>query len=264
LAVQLRNTLGAPAAAVVPAAAGAPKVILSCTDKEDPTSVALLTVDSADGLVWQLGDDKVTTTLVSANKSPDSPGYDLHTSSGHFLHLALQLDGNKIDLSMGGLDVECDAAAANVDTATLDALVQATAASQAKQQPFATCQVGDASNPTTGASSITVRPALTGAGAILEGNDGADGDESFVILASSLSSDASGVTYKGDGGMTVFAAGQHVTHVATLATSGAAGAGTLSWSFDGEADAPADPVKSTSCTVTGDAIAKGLIQPAGQ
>jgi hypothetical protein len=227
-------------------------VLVDCVDKTDPTAKALLTIDSSFKFSWTLVHDTVTGTLYELDKEQDGQ-YLMHGSDGHFV--AFDPETNFVD--MGGLDVECDTSTAKIDTAAFDRYVAITATSQAKQEPFATCQL-DISGGTSTPSSWTVRPSLDGSGAIIEGDH--VGDEFVALLVTSIDSGSGGATaYKGLGSTIEFAAGQHVTTFTTLTgTPGSDGTTTFSWDRIGEDGQPA-PLPSNSCKVTGADIAKSLL-----
>jgi hypothetical protein len=196
----------------------------------------------------QIASSTFTTTLVSATR-PAASDYAFRTSAGDFISLSV----DAMVLSRSGLFVECDRATTKLDRASIDALVTATDASIAKETDFATCiRVGQ---PELGR--FTVRPALAGPGAIFEGDSG--DDTAVVLLARELSESDSGgsVDYKGEGGDTIFAAGQHTTTFTVLSTRTQDGSTSLAWDLGGE---PA-PALATQCAIQGAAAAKAFIHP---
>jgi hypothetical protein len=238
-----------------PASAGlselpAPTVLLECTDVVDPTSSALLTVDASYQLTWRIGlatnpTQKSTLIGVEHSTTDGIESYDLQDTLGFYLDLNVP----NLVIAMSTLDVQCDPATATIDWSALDHLVAATTASRVRQRTYATCRSGDVS------ATFTVRPSLGGSGALIEGND-ADGD-AVALLATSVRKDLGTVTYTGQGALTVFGVGQHVSSFTTIFSQTTASDTTLGWdgTFSGE------PVTLTNgvCDVSGDAFASGLI-----
>jgi hypothetical protein len=237
----------APSTAAPPASAAT--VLLDCKDMEESTSGAHLTVDSAFNFSWDIGETNnshaVTGTLVSVmGPTTDNPSYNLQATDGHII----TLDATDLIISMSGLDAQCDPTTAKFDKAALDNLVQLTAASMAKQQPFATCQLDDG-DTSHAPKNWTVRPALGGPGALIEGDFG---DESFVLFTTSIASSAPGVTvYSGAGGTLMFAAGQHTSDFKKL--TGTAGNGSTTFTWDA-----GEQIPTNTCRVTGLDYAKSL------
>jgi hypothetical protein len=228
-------------------------VLLDCIDNSDVTRTAHLTVDSAFAYTWKIGEGSVSGSLVSVDPpSNDLNEYILHGTDGFFV----TLDPTTLTVFESGVDLECDPASAKLDKAALDNLVQLTAASRARQQTFATCQISQGGG-SMAPSTWTVRPALGGPGALIEGEAA---DANFALMTSTISSGADGkTTYKGTGGSVVVAAGQHTTPFTTLTGTPGSTAGTTVFSWDADDGAPEQALPTNTCTVTGLDFAKTLL-----
>ena len=236
--------------------AGSPATTLvSCTDTDDATTTASLTVDSSFRFGWKIGDMRpavATLTDVTKTVRDDFTYYTFHLASGEFISLDIGNTGTGIAFS--GLSALC-APKTPVREDALEPLLAATASSVAKKQTFATCTFHGDGAEVPQADTFTVRPSLDGHGAVFEQSSNEDSDQSFVLLAHKLITTGAGQStrsvYEGQGGVAVFGAGQHVSSVSQLSVTGSSPS-TIQWNWQ-------EPLPASECNVTGGAYAKSLL-----
>jgi hypothetical protein len=227
--------------------------LVSCTDTDDPTMKALVTVDSSDRFSWQIGEMKPeVSTLADVAKTVQdgTTSYTFHLASGRFVSISMSKDHTSVSFS--GLYAMCPAQTAVLESA-IAPLLAATAASEAQKQTFATCQFHGEGASVPEQDTFTVRPSLDGHGAVFEEASNEDSDQTFVLLARHVQAvgNPRGSMYKGEGGVAVFAAGQHVSPVTELTVTGSSPA-SIQWDWQ-------EKLPSNECQVTGAAYASSLL-----
>jgi hypothetical protein len=231
--------------------------IVSCADVDDPTTKGTLTVDSSYRFTWQIGDSQnrpETSTLVEVTKNVQDGGetsYSFHLASGEYISLDIRKDGTSVSFS--ALYAMCAAQTPVLESA-LAPLLAATDASKQRKQTFATCDFHGDGASVPEHDTFTVRPSLDGHGAIFEEASNEDNDQSFVLLARKVVAAGSPrrSIYEGQGGVAVFAAGQHVSSVTQLTVTSSSPA-SLQWNWQ-------EKLPSSQCQVTGAAYAASLLR----
>jgi hypothetical protein len=226
--------------------------IVSCADAEDPTMTAELTVEPGARFGWRIGEMSPEVSAVAEvvrNVQDGTVSYSFHLASGRFVSLSMSEE--RVSVSFSALYASCSGKTA-VSESVIRPLLEATAASEARKQTFATCKFHGDGAEVPEQDTFTVRPSLDGHGAIFE-DDSKDSDQTFVLLARQVDAAASSQrsTYKGEGGVAIFAAGQHVSPVTELTFTGASPA-TVQWNWQEE-------LPSSECQVTGTEYASSLI-----
>jgi hypothetical protein len=227
----------------------APTTLVSCADVDDATMKATLTVDSSHRFSWQIGEmtpEVAPLTDVSKTVQDDITQYSFHLASGRFIELEMSNNGTSVSFS--GLSAFC-APKTPVREDAIDPLLAATASSNAHRQTFATCTFHGDGAAVPPQDTFTVRPSLDGHGAIFEEAPNDDSDQTFVLLANKLVAHSGHTVYEGQGGVAVFAAGQHVSSLSQLTVTGSS----IQWNWQ-------QPLPASECQVTGAAYAKSLLQ----
>jgi hypothetical protein len=227
---------------------------LTCVDRLDPSRTAALDINSAFHISWSIGGASGDATLAGVEllRSGDRVTYQFHATSGELFDVDVAVQS----IGLGTAFVACDPASARIERSLLDDLVTATNATKAKQQSFASCVAGGG----TGAlpTALTVRPALAGAGALIEGvSSGAR----FVLLARELPESGTGtVTYKGEGGTSALSAPgtKDLTFSDLVAHPSALPEASLSWDATDRGGVRV-PFANGHCTIDGLAYASSLI-----
>jgi hypothetical protein len=234
---------------------GGPQTIVSCTDTDDATMAAALTVDSSFHFTWKVGDmtpEGATLTEVSKNVQNDITSYSFRLASGEFIELSM--GQNQVSVGFSALYASC-APTTVVHEELIAPAITATAASTAQKQAFATCSFTGDGAEVPKQDTFTVRPSLDGHGAVFEQASDEDSDQSFVLLAHSVTKavGSQSAIYTGEGGVAVFAAGQHVSSVTELTVTGTSPSASIQWDWQ-------DPLPQSTCQVTGADYAASLLR----
>jgi hypothetical protein len=220
---------------------------------------ASLEVDANYKFTWKIGeggdgrDGGVTSTLTDVVRrvEDDSTAYSFHLASGEFISLNIGKESTTVAFS--ALYAMC-APKTPVDENAIAPLLAATAASRQQKQDFAKCSFHGEGAEVPEQDTFTVRPSLDGHGAIFEDDASGDSDQSFVLLARRVAVDPSSRSsvYSGEGGVAIFAAGQHVSSMTELTVTNSSPA-TVQWDWQ-------EQLPNSSCEVTGAAYASTLLR----
>jgi hypothetical protein len=263
---------GAPAPAGAPASSGAAapaatsqpgvpapslpaagKQLAGCTSKADASVTASLTLRADNQLTWQLGAKTVTSALTDADPNAESErfeGYNLWQVTGQII----TVDFVTFEFHDLDQDISCDPQTFQIDRTALDALVSAADDSKEKTAVLAQCDVST-SGGDFHLADFTVRPAIAGTGAILEGDPNPGEDARVVQFLTSIDApagDGGVLAFKGVGLEKSFIDGLDVdaTFSTLNATPGASGKSTLTWDAK-LGDGTARPLPANSCTISG-------------
>jgi hypothetical protein len=234
--------------------AGEATTIVACTDTDDPTMDAKLTIDPSFRFSWKVGDMKPdVSTLTEATKRVQDgvTSYSFRIASGKYISLDIGKDYTTVGFS--AYYAGCSPKTV-VDESAIAPLLAATSSSVDRQKAFATCTFHGEGAEVPYQDTFTVRPSLDGHGAIFEQASNEEEDQSFVLLAREVTQSIGDQrsTYKGEGGVAVFAAGQHVSSVTELTVSGASPA-SIQWNWQQQ-------LPSNECEVTGADYAASLLR----
>jgi hypothetical protein len=198
--------------------------LFACTDKADPTTKAALSIDAYFHLTWTLAAEHNKASLLGVTKQAQDgiTSYTLQTASGAYISLDQAADGT-MTASRSGYEVDCGKSV-SMNDAALAHLIEKTARTMQAQRPFAVCSfdMGDQQSET---DTITIRPSLGGTDVVIEGSEG---DTSFALLTHDVPATGTETVYAGEGGTTVYAAGQHTASFTRLTVNNSSPA-SLSW-----------------------------------